>query len=126
MTSTRRGILEGRGPITAVFLFFLFLSVWSWTSIRNNHSGYDFIYFGGLVFAIFISGSVAYRSPLAADRCVFGAAAAAFLLAGIATAPLGPTAMLIVKATKSLMWTAAAAVSLGVLLHNSSGVRKVN
>jgi hypothetical protein len=117
MTSAREGILEGRGRIAATFLFFLCLSVWSWASIGSHSFTYDPIYLGGLVFSIFITGAITYRSPLVADRIVFGAAAGAFSLAAIMMIPLSPTAMLAVKVGKSFMWTVAATFSLIVFVR---------
>jgi len=125
MTSLRRGVLEGRGSASAVFILFSCLGAWSWASITSSHHlTRDPVYVGGLLFAIFITGSVAYRSPLSMDRAAFGAAAAAFLLATVATTlPLGPIAVMVVKAAKSLMWTIAAAVGLLVLVR---GATKIN
>ena len=118
MITARRGILEGYPTILTLFLLLAFFSVWSWTSIRTDHPVHDPIHLGGLGFSIFITASIAYRSPLGADRFVFGAAAAAFSLAGIAMAPLDQTAIVIARASESLMWTVAAAGSFVVLLRS--------
>lgn len=125
MTSTGRGLLEGRGSGSAIFILFSCLGAWSWASITSSHQlTHSPIYVAGLLFATFIAGSVAYRSPLSMDRAAFGAAAAAFLLATVATTlPLGPTAVTVVRAAKSVMWTIAAAVGLVVLVR---GGRKIN
>jgi hypothetical protein len=92
--------------------------------MTHHHFARDPIYIGGLAFAIFITGSVAYRSPLSLDRAAFGAAAGAFLLALVATiVPLGSTAIFVVDGAKSLMWTVAAAVGLLVLVRGSTEVQ---
>jgi hypothetical protein len=119
-------VLEGRKSAVAVFILFAFLGVWSWATITvNHHVTRDPIYLGGLLFAIFISISVAYRSPLRVDRIAFGAAAVAFLLATFATTvPLGPATMLVVMGAKSVMWTVATVVGLMVMVRGSENVRK--
>ena len=124
MTSVRKGVLGGRASAVAVFILFSCLGAWSWASITSSHHlARDPIYVGGLLFAIFITGSVAYRSPLPMDRVAFGAAAVAFLLATLATvAPLGSTAILVVRGVKSLMWTLAAVVGLLVLVRGPENV----
>jgi hypothetical protein len=125
MTNVRRGVLEGRASAVAVFILFSCLGAWSWASISSHHFARDPIYLGGLAFAIFITGSVAYRSPLSVDRIAFGAAAGAFVLAIVATVvPLGPISILVVKGAKSLMWTVAAAVGLLVLVRGSTNVHR--
>lgn len=124
MTSFRRGILENRASAAAVFILFSCLAVWSWASMSGHHLAADPIYLGGLVFAIFIVGSIAYRSRVSADRVAFGFAAGAFLLAMIATVPLSPAAILVVKGAKSLMWTVAAIVGLVVLVRGSANAHR--
>jgi hypothetical protein len=121
MTNLTRGVLEGRGRAVAVFCLSSCLGVWSWASITSSqHMTRDPVYVAGLLFAIFITVSVAYRSPLAVDRIAFGAAALAFVFASVATiAPLGPTTILVVRGAKSLMWTIAAVVGFVVLLRGS-------
>jgi len=119
MTSGRRAVLEGRGSGLAAFLLFSCLASWSWASITSSHHlTRDPIYIGGLLFAIFITGSIAYRSPLLMDRIAFGSAGAAFLLAIVAvTVPISPVAIIVVNGAKSLMWTIATAVCLLVLVR---------
>jgi hypothetical protein len=74
--------------------------------------------------AIFITGSIAYRSPLSMDRLAFGGAAIAFLFAAVAALmPLGPTATLVVRGARSLMWTLAAVVGLVVSVRSPENVR---
>ena len=121
MTNLRSAVLEGRGSAVAVFILFSCLAAWSWVSISSSpHLARDPVYIGGILFAIFITVSVAYRSPLVADRIAFGAAALAFVLASVATiAPLSPTAILVVRGAKSLMWTITAVVGFVVLLRGS-------
>jgi hypothetical protein len=124
MTSVRNGVLGGRASALAAFILFSCLAVWSWATITSSHhAARDPIYLGGLLLAILITGSVAYRSPLSMDRVAFGAAAVAFLLATVATAaPLSPTAILVVRGAKSLMWTLAAVVGLVVLVRRPENV----
>ena len=113
MSNIRRGVLEGRRSAVPVFILFSCLATWSWASINSQHFAHDPIYLGGLAFAILITGSVAFRSPLSVDRIAFGAAASAFVLAIVATiVPLGAMSIVIVMGAKSLMWTVAAAVGL--------------
>lgn len=125
MTNFRRGVLEGRGSALAVFIVFSCLGAWSWVSITSSHHlARDPVYLGGLLFAVFIAVSIAYRSPLAVDRITFGAAGVAFLFATVAAvAPLGPTAILAVRGAKSLMWTLAAVIGLVVLVRGPENVR---
>jgi hypothetical protein len=126
MTNIRRGVLENRGSAAAVFILFSCLGAWSWVSITSSHHlARDPVYLGGLLFSIFITVSVAYRSPLAMDRIAFGAAAGAFLLATVLTvSPLGSAALLVVRGAKSLMWTVAAVVGLVVLVRGSTDAHK--
>jgi hypothetical protein len=121
MTSIHRRVLEGRGNALAVFILFLCLGAWSWASLTNTHHlTHDPFYVGGLLFAVFITASITYRSSLSVDRIAFGAASAAFLLAAVATTtPLGPVTVLALHIAKSLMWTLAAAVALVVLVRGS-------
>lgn len=124
MTELRKGVLEGRTPAVAVFILFSCLSAWSWASMSKSHLAHDPVYIAGLLFALFIMVSVAYRSPLLEDRIAFNAAAIAFLCAAVlAIAPLGPAAMLVVMAAKSMMWTVTAAVGFVVLVRGSKGLR---
>jgi hypothetical protein len=124
MTSVRNGVLGGRASAVAVFILFSCLGVWSWSSITSSHHlARDPIYVGGLLFAIFITGSIAYRSPLSMDRVAFAAAAVAFLFAMVAAvAPFGPTAILVLRGAKSLMWTLAAVVGLVVVVRGPENV----
>jgi len=124
MTGVRRGVLEGRGSAVAVFILFSCLAVWAWTTMTSlHHLARGPIYLGGFVFAIFVTVSVAFRSPLPMDRIVFGAAAIAFVLATVATiTPLGPGAMVVVNGARALMWTVAAIVGLVVLARGSTNV----
>lgn len=125
MTSVSRGVLQGRGSGVVVFILFSWLGAWSWASVTSSHHlEHDPVYVGGLLFAIFITVSIAYRSPLQADRTAFGATAVAFLLATVAmTAPLDPPAMVLVRGAKSLMWTVTAVVGLVVSLRGSKNAQ---
>jgi hypothetical protein len=120
MMSHRRGVLEDRRRALMTFILFACFSGWSWARLGGHYFDRDPIYLGGLVFAIFITASIASRSPLLADRIAFTAVAIAFLLTTVlAAVALGPTATLVVTGAKSLMWTAAAVVGLLVLLRGS-------
>ena len=126
MTKARRGVLEGRGTAVAAFILFSCLGAWSWASMTSSHHlARDPVHVGGLLFSAFITGCVAYRSPLSVDRVAFGAAAAGFLLVTVAAiAPLGPTAMLVVQGAEAIMWTVAAAVGLVVLVRRSRNTHR--
>jgi hypothetical protein len=127
MTGIRRGVLEGRGTALAAFLIFSYLGARSWASIGSGHHlAPDHVLLGGLLFSAFITGSIAYRSPLLVDRVAFGAATAVFLLLAAirALAPLGPTTLLVLEGTKSLMWTVAAAVALAVLVRGPGNAHR--
>jgi hypothetical protein len=121
MTSARRGVLEGRGTALVAFILFSCLAAWPWTSTPSSHvSARDLVHLGGLLFSTFITVSIAYRSPLNADRIAFGAIAVGLLLAtAAALAPLGATAMVVVEGAESLMWAVAAGVGLVVLVRGS-------
>ncbi len=116
MSRVRRGVLDGRGSAAALSIFLSFLAAWSWASMssRPEEEGPLLlcIHVGGMLFSVFIAGSVAYRSPLLADRIAFGAVAGALLLAAMPAIPFTCSiAMLALKVVKSLMWSVAAAVS---------------
>jgi len=119
MTSARSGLLESRGAAVASVIFFSCLAVWAWTTITSaHHLERDPIYLGGLVFSMFVTVSVAFRSPLPSDRIAFAAAAVAALLAIVgAIVPLGPGAMVVANGARASMWTVAAVVGLVVLVR---------
>ena len=117
MMPIRNGLLQSRPFAVVVALGCSYGAVGSWLSIsRHNAFPRDLISIFGLLFAIFISASLTYRSRLIGDRLVFGAVTAAFVLAGTtAVLSLNTFAMLVVVTTKSLMWTTAAVASVIVL-----------
>jgi len=114
--SGRQGVLNNRAALALVSLFCLIEGVWSWASIiqgaRHSEHLIDLVFFA---FVIFITVSIAYRSPFWADRVVFGAVAGAFALILVRAASLTPAAILAVNVAHALMWTIAACVSLTVL-----------
>ena len=119
-----RGVLEGRGTAAAAFILFSGLAAWSWASITSSHQLLP-VHLGGLLFSAFITGSIAYRSPLSVDRIAFGAVTVAFLLTAVAArAPLSRTALLVLGGAESLMWTFAAAVALAALVRGSQNAHK--
>jgi hypothetical protein len=123
-----RGLLQNRAILIVVLLACLYGSASSWLSVTKQAvSRGDPILIIGLLFAIFITASIASRSKFRGDRVVFGAFAGALVLATIGvTVPLGYRAMVVVSAVKSLLWTIAALASLAVLVRSlgSSGSSK--
>ncbi len=120
MSSVRRGVVEGRKSAAVAVILFSCLGAWSWAAMSSHHDRGDLVTDGGMLFLVVVCGMVAYRSPLLADRIVFGATSAAFLLAVVATgAFLDPTAILVVKVIESLMWTTAAVTGAVVLVRGS-------
>ncbi len=118
MKSAGEGLLNR--PLAAVAAIGCsYVAVLSWLSIsRHTTFPRSPISIFGLLFAIFITASLTYRSRLIGDRLVFGAVTAAFVSAGITAAlSLNPFAMLVVVTTKSLMWTTAAIASVIVLVR---------
>jgi hypothetical protein len=125
-----RGILDNRKTATAVLAFCLYASVTSWRSairgIRISH--HDFYYFGhhfshdpihilGLVISIFFLGNIIYKSPLRADRFIFGAAALSLSLSAVAQFAVLSTATLwAVHTAHAFAWTIAAAICLSILV----------
>jgi hypothetical protein len=119
MTS-RRGLLENRAAVIGGVIFFLSVSAWSWLTVtRYERFPHDPIHIFGVLFSVFITVSIAYRSPFWADRVVFGAAAAASLLIAVTVTSLSPLAMFAVNVACAFMWTIAGLVSLIVLARGS-------
>jgi len=82
--------------------------------------GRDPILIFGLIAATFIAASIASRSPLVADRVVFGVAAASFLLALIRELFLPISwAASIITGLHSILWTIAALVTLALVITTS-------
>jgi len=122
--SQPQGLLNHRATLALVSLFCLIESVWSWASItRGARHREDLINILFLVFVIFITGSIACRSSLWADRVVFGAIAGAFALIVVRAASLTPAAMFAVNVAHSFMWTIAGLVSLIVLARGFAASR---
>jgi hypothetical protein len=118
MKSTQEGLLNR--PLAAVAAIgSSYVAVLSWQAI-SRHSAFPRspISIFGLLFAIFITASLTYRSRLLGDRLVFGAVTAALVSAGLtAVLSSNPLAILVVVTTKSLMWTTAAIASVIVLVR---------
>ena len=115
-----QGLLKDRAIVIGMLLFCGFESVTSWLNLtRYLRFPHDPVHVFGLAFATFITASIAYRSPLLADRVLFGAATAAFVLMAVRIAPLASPSMLTVETAEALMWTVAATVSVAVLVRSS-------
>jgi hypothetical protein len=96
-----------------MLLFFIYASVSSWLRIaRYARFPHDAATIIGLTTVIFVTASITYRSPLSADRVVFGVATAAFVLMAVRMASLTPVAMSGVETAEAFMWTIAAATCL--------------
>src|SRR5438270_10080360 len=108
MNSARRGILESRGNAVAIFMIFSGFGAWSWYSITASHFARDPIYLCGVLFAIFITLSLAWRSSLPADRITFGAVALAFVLDILSTVtPFSRSVAIAINGAKASMLTIA-------------------
>lgn len=115
------GLLKNRPVLIGILLFCGFESVTSWLNItRYLRFPHDPVHIFGLAFVTFATASIAYRSPLFADRVVFGAATAVFALMAVRMAPLASLSMLAVETAEALAWTVAATTSLTVLLRGSA------
>ena len=110
--------LKDGAILIGMLLFCGFESVTSWLNLtRYLRFPHDPVHVFGLAFATFITASIAYRSPLFADRVLFGAATVAFVLIAVRIAPLASLSMLAVETAEALMWTVAATVSVAVLVR---------
>jgi hypothetical protein len=95
---------------------------WLWVTryLRFPHDPLDVF---GLAFAIFITASITYRSPLFADRVVFGGATAVLVLEAVRAAPLPSAWMLALRTAEALVWTIAAGVCAVALVRRSAAPR---
>jgi hypothetical protein len=123
------GILNNRKAVIAALLFCLWAASTNWRSamrgIRVSHSGFDYfghhfshdpVYIFGLVFSIWISGTITFRSPLRADRFLFSMAAFSFSLLAITQfLILSAVALRTVRAADAIVWTVAAAICIATL-----------
>ena len=113
-----RGILQNRPILMGILLVCLYETVTVWmTVMKYNRHPSSPVGVLGLAFAVFITVSIAYRSPFVADRLVFGAFTVVSVLTATRMTRLTSLAMLAVNATEALMWTIAAVVSMTVLLR---------
>lgn len=124
-----RGFLGNRKAASGALVFCLYASATSWHSaLRSSRvSHHDFYYFGhhfshdpiflfGLLYSIVISVIIMSKSPLKADRFVFGAAAFSFSLSAIMQfAILSAPALWAVRAAEAITWTIAAAICVSVV-----------
>jgi hypothetical protein len=119
MTPIRSGFLQSRPFALAIALGCSYGAVGSWLSV-GRHTGFprNPISLFALLFSIFITASLAYRSRSAGDRVVFGGASAAFMFAGVTALSLNPFVMFVVATAKSLMWTVSAIASVIILVHS--------
>ena len=128
-----RGILDDRRAAIGIFAFCLYASVTSWrAATRGIHvSHHDFYYLGrhfshdpiyifALAFSIFVLVNITLRSPLRADRFVFGAGAFSFALSAITQlASLTAFSIWTIRAAQALIWSITAAVCAAVLAVRS-------
>ena len=123
--SLPQGLLNNRTACALVSLFCLVGSVRRWVSIARG-VGHPVHLLTALfsLFLIFIAVSIAYRSSFWADRVVFGAIAGAFALIALRAASFPPTAMFVLDAACTFMWTIAGVVSLIVLARGFSASRR--
>jgi hypothetical protein len=129
LEAQRRGVLSNPKAAIGMLAFCLYASVSRWWSAMRHirvsyrdfyylghHFSYDPIYIFGLAFSILILVSIAFKSPLRADRFVFGAGAFAFGLSAVAQfAVLSAPELWAVRAAYVIAWTIAAAVCLSIL-----------
>lgn len=112
------GLLKNRPILFVALLFCGIESVTSWLNItRYLRFPHDPVHILGLAFVTFATASITYRSTLFAERVVFGAATAAFLLMAVRIAPLASLSMRDVEVTEALAWTVAAILCVAVLLR---------
>lgn len=113
-----QGVLQNRPILVGLLLVFLYEAITLWPAItkyaRFPKSSLTIL---GLVIAVFITTSIAYRSSFVADRIVFGAITIISVLTAIRMAPLSSREMLCVRTLEALMWTLAAIATLVVLLR---------
>ena len=128
------GILANRKSAILVFLLFVLFGILSVRSIlRNNfthrrpvyffgaHLSHDPILIFGMGSSIFVVVSIALRSPLRADRFVFGAAAVPFAISlAREFAPLPAPVVLALHAADALIWLITAGMSAVVLANYKS------
>ena len=118
MTSERT-LLQNRAIAVIVGLCLIAIAVLSWLRIKEPapfpHHPFQIL---GLIFAIFITASIAYRSTFRGDQIVFGAATGALVLAALTAAlSLSPSEILLIAGGKAILWTVAALTSLIVLVR---------
>ena len=120
MHSVRAGLLQNRKAAFVVMLCLALVTLQSWRGItRPTAFPSDIVHLFGLAFAIFITTSIAWRSPFSADRVVFAAVTAALVLGGItAVWAMGSSGMLVISAAKSLLWTTGAVVTATVVIRS--------
>jgi len=116
-----QGLLKTRPTFAAALLFCGWQGTTSWLTVtRYLRFPHDPVDIFGLALATFITASIAYRSPLFADRAVFGLATAVLVLMAVLVAPLPPHWMLAVKTAEALIWTIAAPLCAVGLLRGST------
>jgi hypothetical protein len=122
MTPSRVGILRSRATLLAALLYCVYEALpTSITTLRSVSPSVmherDPILIVGLAYALFIAASIAGRSPAVADRLVFGAGAIALALSLLRQALLPIQSITsIIGGLQSLLWTAAAVVTLVCLI----------
>lgn len=82
----------------------------------GHHFSRDPVYIFGLAFSILVLGNIAFKSPLRADRFVFGAGAFSLSLSAITQfAVLSGPALWAVRTAHTIAWTIAAAICVSVV-----------
>ena len=115
-----QGLLKDRAILVGMLLFCGFESVTSWLNLtRYLRFPHDPVHVFGLAFATFITASIAYRSPLFADRVLFGSRNRRLSTNGGADCASASLSMLAVETAEALMWTVAATVSVAALVRAS-------
>ncbi len=121
MSQQQRTVLHSRVALLIALSFCIYAALpRSTTSLRAVHEPdgqADPVMIFGLVAGMAIAGSIAARSPLPADRIVFGASALALMLS--LASRLIPATNLLVATLAPLVWGVAAVASLVFLARAS-------
>ena len=118
MTPIGNGFLQHRAFAVVIAVGCSYGAVGSWLSIsRHTTFPRNPISICALLFAIFISASLTYRSRFVGERVVFGGASAALVLAGITTLSFAPSTMSVIVTAKSVLWTVSAVASAIILVR---------
>jgi len=125
----KRGVLDNRKAVVGILAFCLYASVAEWRSAMKNirvshrdfyyfghHFSHDPIYVFALVFSVVFLGNIVLKSPLRADRFVFGAAAFSLSLSAMTQFTiLNSSALWTVRTAHAIAWTIAASICLRIV-----------